>query len=77
MMYSSGNAEASARAALEARAGRALTGAEWEGWRTRLVEFATILWHWTREAEGTKECRLGKVGTRNVDTSESIPDEAA
>jgi hypothetical protein len=42
--------EGNARAAIEARAGRLLTDAEWVAERSRLVEFASILRDWDRKA---------------------------
>jgi hypothetical protein len=43
---SRGQMEAAARAAIELRAGRALTDAEWAAARARLREFAVILRGW-------------------------------
>ena len=40
--------ENTARAALELRAGRCLTDAEWAAARARLLEFGTILRSWER-----------------------------
>jgi hypothetical protein len=40
--------EAAARSAIELRAGRALTDAEWAAARARLLEFAGILRTWDR-----------------------------
>ena len=50
--------EATARAALELRAGLALTDAEWAAVRARLVEFVGILHTWERT---TADRRRGKV----------------
>jgi phage protein D len=44
-----GQKQAAARAALEARAGRALTDVEWERGRANLVEFASIVRAWYRQ----------------------------
>jgi hypothetical protein len=51
-------AENSARAALELRAGRALTDAEWTPMRARLREFVGILRVWDRK---TPESKRGNV----------------
>jgi hypothetical protein len=77
MPFPSPNSEAAARAALESVAARAMTDAEWERARGRLVEFVTMLRHWNRQAEGTKKCRPDKVVTMGVETCESVLDKAA
>ena len=50
--------EAAARTAIELRADRALTDAEWAATRTRLLDFAGILRGWDRE---TTSSRRGNV----------------
>ena len=50
--------EAAARAAIELRADRTLTDAEWAAMRTRLLDFAGILRDWDRK---TTASRRGKV----------------
>ena len=52
--------EDTARAALDLRAGRALTDVEWARVRVRLLEFATILRAWDEQAK-TAESGLGNV----------------
>jgi hypothetical protein len=46
--------EASARAAIEVRAGRSLADAEWAAMRTRLLEFAGILRVWDRKTTASR-----------------------
>ena len=46
-------AEIAARAALDSRAGRSLTDAEWERSRPRLLEFMKILRDWAIDARNT------------------------
>ena len=46
--------EAAARAAIELRAGRALTDAEWAAARARLLEFAGILRDWDRKTTASR-----------------------
>ena len=46
--------EAAARTAIELRAGRALTDAEWAAMCARLQEFAAILRLWDREIEALR-----------------------
>ena len=46
--------EAAARTAIELRAGRALTDAEWAAMRARLREFAAILRVWDRETDAPR-----------------------
>ena len=46
--------ETAARAALELRAGRALTDTEWAQMRARLLEFAGILPSWDRKPPASK-----------------------
>jgi hypothetical protein len=48
-----------ARAAIEARAGRSLSDAEWNLNRTRLLEFGSILRAWVHETRDAT--RLGNV----------------
>lgn len=55
---SRGQMETAARAAIELRAGRALTDAEWAAARARLLEFAGILRGWEGK---TKASRRGNV----------------
>jgi hypothetical protein len=50
--------EASARAAMELRANRTFTDAEWTAMRARLLEFACILRGWDRK---TTSARRGNV----------------
>jgi hypothetical protein len=50
--------DAAARAAIELRAGRPLTDAEWSAMRAKLLEFAGILRVWDRK---TTASRRGKV----------------
>jgi hypothetical protein len=47
------NGELQARAAVERRAGRALSDEEWSKWRRRLLEFAVTLARWDREQRKT------------------------
>ena len=51
--------ETAARMAVDARAGRVLTDAEWAKAKARLVEFVAILRSWDGEASGEDpaECR--------------------
>ena len=54
-------ADAAARLALESIAHRALTDADWERARARLLKFALLLRDWDRQADKTKKCRPDKV----------------
>jgi hypothetical protein len=46
--------EAAARTAIELRAGRALTDAQWAAARTRLIEFAGTLRDWDRKTTASR-----------------------
>ena len=46
--------EAAARAAIELRADRTLTDAEWVAMRSRLLEFASILRDWDRKTTASR-----------------------
>ncbi len=46
--------EAAARAAIELRADRTLTDAEWVAMRSRLLEFAGILRDWDRKTTASR-----------------------
>ena len=47
--------EAAARAAIELRADRILTDAEWVAMRSRLLEFASILRDWDRKTTASRQ----------------------
>lgn len=53
--------ERDARAAVDLRAGRALSDVEWVRARAKLLEFVTILRRWDRQAK-TKKPGVDKVG---------------
>jgi hypothetical protein len=68
MTTPSPKSEAAARAALEAVAGRALSDAEWEPQRARLVAFVTILRDWNHQANERRKCTFDKVVTIDAET---------
>jgi hypothetical protein len=67
--------DAAARASLENITARALTDADWERERARLVEFVTILRDWNREVDGRKKCKSNRVVTMCDETCELAPNQ--
>ncbi len=58
--------EAAARAAIELRAGRTFTEAEWTAARAKLLEFAGILRGWDRKTPAAKGVMLSCYASENL-----------